>query len=91
MKQDQHRYLTLPEVADRLGLGKTRRPRKNPGQNPVPAQEAAARAVRRLIQKGDLRAVIEAGRYLVRSDWVDEYEDSRELRSRRLILRSRGR
>jgi len=72
------RYFTLPEVALRLGLGRTRRRRRSTEAEPVTDEERAARAVRRLIRSGQLVAVNDGGRYLVREDWLLEYEVRRE-------------
>lgn len=77
-KQNPQRYLTLPEVAQRLGLGLTRRRRRSSDAEPLTEDERAARAVRRLIRNGQLVGVLDGGRYLVREDWLIDYEDRRE-------------
>lgn len=77
-KPSPQRYMTLPEVAQRLGLGLTRRRRRSADAEPLTDDERAARAVRRLIRNGQLVAVVDGGRYLVREDWLTDYEDRRE-------------
>lgn len=78
--KDQLKYYTLPEVAQRLGLGKIRRARQNPGKQSVSGTEREARPVRKLIRDGDLTAIFN-GCYLVREDWLAEYEDKREAKA----------
>jgi hypothetical protein len=77
-KSEHLKYFTLPEVAQRLGLGQTRRRRRDTEAVPLTEAERAARAVRRLVRSGQLTAVLDGGRYLVREDWLNDYEDRRE-------------
>lgn len=71
-------YLTLPEAARRLGLGLRRQTRKNPKYS-VSEIERLARPVRKLIRENKLKAVYDTGGYLVREDWIEEYEARREI------------
>jgi len=89
-KQEEQRYHTLPEVAERLGLGRVRRACRTPAQAPISEEERTARAVRRLIRSGDLLAVLDGGRYLVREDWLVEYEDRRQATAIRRAREARG-
>lgn len=78
------RYFRLPEVAQRLGLGQVRKPRCGLAAGKVISEEERlARAVRRLVEKGLLKAVKDQGTWLVREDWIEEYEALRMIRALR--------
>ncbi|MGI8908125.1 MAG: hypothetical protein ACR2IE_16750 [Candidatus Sumerlaeaceae bacterium] len=81
-KENEPEYLRLDDAAKRLGLGLFRRSARV-GKKKVSEYERLARTVRRLIENGQLQAVEDdAGRYVVREDWLEEYAARRAIRSK---------
>lgn len=82
-EQDGRRYLTLTEVGQRLGFGLVRRIRSPIGKKPISDSERLARPVRRAIRRGDIRCVWDSisNCYLIREDWIEDYERKRISRA----------